>query len=47
MQLGRVVREFYTRNGHEVVLRTPILEDLGDLMELINALVDEKAEIKT
>jgi hypothetical protein len=28
-----------------VILRTPRLEDLDDLMKLINSLVDEKAEI--
>ena len=33
------------RDGREVILRTPRLEDLDNLMELINSLVDEKAEI--
>lgn len=28
-----------------MILRTPVLEDLDDLMELINSLVSEKAEI--
>ena len=45
MQLGRVFREFYARDGQKVILRTPRREDLDDLMELINSLVDEKAEI--
>jgi RimJ/RimL family protein N-acetyltransferase len=45
MQLGRVFRKFYARDGQEVILRTPRREDLDDLMELINSLVDEKAEI--
>jgi RimJ/RimL family protein N-acetyltransferase len=45
MQLGRVFRKFYIRDGQEVILRTPKREDLDGLMELINSLVDEKAEI--
>lgn len=45
MQTGRVFRKFFARDGREVVLRTPRWEDLDDLMELINSLVDEKAEI--
>jgi RimJ/RimL family protein N-acetyltransferase len=40
-----VFRKFYARDGQEVILRTPKWEDLDDLMELINSLVDEKAEI--
>jgi RimJ/RimL family protein N-acetyltransferase len=45
MQPGKVFRRFSARDGQEVILRTPRLEDLDDLMELINSLVDEKAEI--
>jgi RimJ/RimL family protein N-acetyltransferase len=45
MQLGKVFRKFSARDGREVILRTPRWEDLDDLMELINSLVDEKAEI--
>jgi len=45
MQPGRVFRKFPARDGQEVILRTPRREDLDDLMELINSLVDEKAEI--
>lgn len=45
MQLGKVFRKFCTRAGKEVILRTPRPEDLNDLMELINSLVDEKADI--
>jgi RimJ/RimL family protein N-acetyltransferase len=45
MQLGKVVRKFHVGDGREVILRTPRLEDLDNLMELINSLVDEKAEI--
>jgi RimJ/RimL family protein N-acetyltransferase len=45
MQLGKVFRRFPIRDGREVILRTPKWEDLEELMELINSLVDEKAEI--
>jgi RimJ/RimL family protein N-acetyltransferase len=40
-----VFQEFSARDGQKVILRTPKQEDLNDLMELINSLVDEKAEI--
>jgi RimJ/RimL family protein N-acetyltransferase len=45
MQLGKVFRKFSAKDGREVILRTPRWEDLDALMELINSLVDEKAEI--
>jgi RimJ/RimL family protein N-acetyltransferase len=45
MQVGKVLRRFPIIDWQEVVLRTPKREDLDDLMELINSLVDEKAEI--
>ena len=45
MQLGRIVRKFCTRDGQEVVFRTPKSDDLNGLMELINSLVEERAEI--
>ena len=45
MQHGKVFRKFSAKDGREVILRTPRWEDLDDLMELINSLVDEKAEI--
>jgi RimJ/RimL family protein N-acetyltransferase len=45
VQLGRVFRGFSSRDGREVILRTPRWEDLDDLVELINSHVDEKAEI--
>jgi RimJ/RimL family protein N-acetyltransferase len=44
MRSGRVIRSFSVRGG-QVVLRTPMWEDLDDLLELINSLVDEKADI--
>jgi hypothetical protein len=45
MQLGRIFREFRARDGKEVVFRTPAWDDLNGLMELINSLVEERAEI--
>jgi RimJ/RimL family protein N-acetyltransferase len=45
MKTGKTVRSFITRNGQKVVLRTLKWEDLDDLLELVNSLVDEKAEI--
>ncbi len=39
------VAEFSTKNGQRVVLRTPMWEDLDGLLDLINSLVEEKAEI--
>jgi len=45
MKSGQVVRVFSPKGGREVVLRTPRWEDLDDLLELINSLVEERAEI--
>jgi putative acetyltransferase len=45
MKSGHVVRVFSAKGGKEVVLRAPKLEDLDDLLELINSLVEERAEI--
>jgi RimJ/RimL family protein N-acetyltransferase len=45
MQVGKVLRNFPIENEQEVVLRTPRREDLDGLLELINSLVEEKAEI--
>jgi RimJ/RimL family protein N-acetyltransferase len=45
MKTGQVLQELSVKDGRKVVLRTPRWEDLGDLLELINSLVDEGAEI--
>jgi len=45
MKAGKTIRNFAARDGQKVVLRTPKWEDLDDLLELVNSLVDEKAEI--
>jgi len=45
MKSGKVIRSFSAKDGRKVVLRTPMWEDLDDFLELINSLVDEKADI--
>jgi len=45
MKSGKIIRNFSTKDGRKVVLRTPKWEDLDDFLELINSLVEEKAEI--
>lgn len=45
MKTGKVFQELSTKDGHKVVLRTLRWEDLDDLLEFINSLVDEGAEI--
>jgi RimJ/RimL family protein N-acetyltransferase len=45
MKTGQVLQAFSVKGSCKVVLRTPRWEDLDDLLELINSLVDERAEI--
>jgi hypothetical protein len=45
MKAGREIKTLVMRDGRKVILRTPKWEDLGDLLELINSLVEEKADI--
>lgn len=45
MKTGAIIREFATKDGHRVVLRTPKWEDLDDLLEFINSLIEERADI--
>jgi RimJ/RimL family protein N-acetyltransferase len=45
MKSGKTIQTFSAKDGREVVLRTPKWEDLDDLLDLINSLVEEKAEI--
>jgi RimJ/RimL family protein N-acetyltransferase len=45
MKAGQVIQSFSAEDGRKVVLRTPKWEDLDDLLELINSLVEEGAEI--
>ena len=45
LEAGKILKNFKAKDGQNVVLRTPRWEDLDDLLELINSLVEEKAEI--
>ncbi|HEX9261156.1 MAG TPA: GNAT family N-acetyltransferase [Candidatus Bathyarchaeia archaeon] len=45
METGKILKNFNAKDGRNVILRTPRWEDLDDLMELINSLVEEEAEI--
>ena len=45
MKPGRIIRTFAAKDGRQVVLRTPSWNDLDDLLELINSLVEERADI--
>jgi RimJ/RimL family protein N-acetyltransferase len=45
LKVGKILRKFNAKDGKNVILRTPKWKDLDDLLELINSLVDEKAEI--
>lgn len=42
---AQILREFVAKNGRRVVLRKPRWEDLGDLLDFINSLVEEGADI--
>ena len=46
MKAGKVIHRFTAKDGREVILRTPRWEDLDGLMELINSLVEEGADIE-
>ncbi len=45
MKAGTVVRKFKAKDGREVTLRAPKWDDLDDMLEFINSLVDEGADI--
>jgi putative acetyltransferase len=45
MKTGKIIRSFSAKDGSTVTLRTPRWEDLDDLLELINSLVEEGADI--
>jgi RimJ/RimL family protein N-acetyltransferase len=45
LKAGKIIRKFVAEDGRNVIFRTPRLEDLDDFLELINSLVDEKADI--
>lgn len=41
------MHRFISKDGKEVVLRTPIWEDINGLMEITNSIVDEGIDIAT
>jgi L-amino acid N-acyltransferase YncA len=45
MKLGSVFKEFKAKDGRKVILRAPKWEDIDDMMECINSLVEEGADI--
>jgi RimJ/RimL family protein N-acetyltransferase len=45
LKTGRIIRRFAAKDGRNVILRTPRWEDLDDLLEFINSLIDESADI--
>ena len=45
MKTGEVIREFIAKDGRKVILRTLKWEDLDDLLDFINSLVEEGANI--
>jgi RimJ/RimL family protein N-acetyltransferase len=45
MKSNRSIHSFSAKDGREVVVRTIGWDDLDDLLELINCLVEEKADI--
>jgi len=47
MKTGEIVKSFTAKDGRSVILRTPKWEDLDDLVEFINSLVEEEADIFT
>ena len=45
MKTGETIKVFNAKNGRKVILRTPKWEDLDDLVEFINSLIEEGADI--
>jgi ribosomal protein S18 acetylase RimI-like enzyme len=45
MKAGTFFRMFQAKDGREITLRAPLWSDLDDMLEFINALVDEGVEI--
>ena len=46
MKPGKILHSFTAKNRRKIILRTTRWEDLDDLLELINSLVEEGAEIE-
>ena len=45
MKAGTTIRKFKAKDGRDVTLRAPKWDDLDDMLEFINSLVDEGADI--
>ena len=45
MKAGTTIRKFRAKDGRDVILRAPKWDDLDDMLEFINSLVDEGADI--
>jgi RimJ/RimL family protein N-acetyltransferase len=45
MKTANIIKTFIAKNDRRVLLRTVVMDDLDDLLELINSLVEEKADI--
>jgi len=45
LRAGAFLRRFNASDGREVIIRTPEWDDLDDMLEFINSLVDEGANI--
>jgi len=45
MKTGEIVKSFTAKDGREVILRTLKWEDLDDLIDMMNSLIEEGADI--
>jgi len=45
VKTGEIIKSFTAKDGRNVILRTPKWEDLDDLMEHVNALVEENVDM--
>jgi len=45
MKTGEIINIFDAKDGRKVILRTPTWEDLDDLLDLINSVIEEGADI--
>ena len=45
MKTGKILKSFTAKDGRDIILRTPKWEDLDGLMEFINSLVEDGANI--
>lgn len=45
MKAGTFIRSFTAKDGREVILRAPKWSDLDDMLDFINSLIEENAEI--